>query len=247
MLRRNVHRSGGHLNEDGSPEVHLLPITYYYGVMGALFFLTIVTVGVSELGLPMPLSIIVAMIVAVMKAGLVASIFMHLAWDSRINTLVFTVAAGWILIFFTLTMVDYLSRDWVNEEQGHFTKFNESLARYAESKDEALLPAGFSVANPNAAAHGHGAHGGSHGDAAGHGKAVEHGDAAGHGKAVEHDDAGEHGDAGGHGDAAGEGESSAPAESEESAEPGSSGGEAAEPAAAPAEGGAADHAEASGH
>jgi cytochrome c oxidase subunit 4 len=144
----------GDLAPDGSPLPHVTPMVYYWGVFGALLFLTVVTVVISELHLPMPFSLIVAMIVAVTKAGLVASIFMHLAFDKKLNALVFGVGIGWMLIFFTFTMTDLLSRDLLCKESGiHYTQ--------DEAWKAGRVPEGFRVADPNAAA-GHGEHGGQH-------------------------------------------------------------------------------------
>jgi cytochrome c oxidase subunit IV len=157
MFRKNVNHSaveadaGDHHVVDAL-HPHITPMKYYWGVLGALLFLTVLTVGVSELGLPMPYSIIVAMIVAVIKATLVVSVFMHLIWDKRLNTVVFLVGVAWMMIFFSLTMVDMLSRSMVVPEHGHFYKFDETM-------DKGELPAGYKVADPNAAAHGEAAHG----------------------------------------------------------------------------------------
>jgi len=56
----------------------------YYIVFGALLCLTIVTVGISYLHPPSLHAIILAMIVASMKGGLVAAYFMHLIDEKKI-------------------------------------------------------------------------------------------------------------------------------------------------------------------
>ncbi len=56
----------------------------YYVVFGALLCLTIVTVGISYLHLPIFQAIVLAMIVASMKGGLVAAYFMHLIDEKKI-------------------------------------------------------------------------------------------------------------------------------------------------------------------
>jgi caa(3)-type oxidase subunit IV len=168
MLRKNVNHSAseaaaGEHHAVDALHPHITPMKYYWGVLGALLFLTVVTVGVSELHLPMPYSIIIAMAVACVKASLVVSVFMHLIWDKKLNTVVFMVGVAWMLIFFSLTMVDMLSRSMVIPEQGHFYKFDETMKK-------GQLPPGYRVADPNAAAHGE------HGEAAKDGDAgSEHG------------------------------------------------------------------------
>jgi len=178
LLRRSVQRSA---TADGhGDEIHVMPMGHYYKVLGALCFLTVVTVGVSELGLPMPYSVIVALAVAVVKAGLVVTIFMHLAFDKRIHTLVFLAGCVWMCIFFTLTLVDLFSRDMINKEAGHFYKFDEQMAVYEETGDPKDAPPGWTIKNPDAAAHG------GHGDAgheaapAADGHAAPAEDASGH-------------------------------------------------------------------
>ena len=157
MNRKSVHHSATEAAH-GHDEPHVTPMKYYWGVLGALLCLTVVTVGVSELGLPMPFSIIIAMLVACVKATLVVTVFMHLIWDKKLNTVVFIVSVAWMLIFFSLTMADMLSRGMVVEEHGHFYKFDETM-------DKGELPAGWRVADPNHVD----AHGGGHGDEAAHG------------------------------------------------------------------------------
>jgi cytochrome c oxidase subunit 4 len=53
-------------------------VRVYIGVFVALMVLTIVTVGVAQFHLPMPIAVTVALIVAITKGSLVALFFMHL-------------------------------------------------------------------------------------------------------------------------------------------------------------------------
>ncbi len=79
-------------------------------VAGALFFLTVVTVGVHYLALPDPWSIIVAMIVAVFKASLVALFFMNLYWDKKFNSLLFIASIVFLALLVGLSLMDTLFR-----------------------------------------------------------------------------------------------------------------------------------------
>src|SRR5438045_8584843 len=56
----------------------------YYVVFVALLCLTAVTVGVSYLHLTRPLAITVALIIAAVKAGMVAAVFMHLISEQKV-------------------------------------------------------------------------------------------------------------------------------------------------------------------
>lgn len=80
-------------------------------VAGGLFILTILTVGVHYLALPSPWSIIVAMIVAVMKASLVALFFMNLYWDEKFNLMVLLFSFVFLALLVGFTMLDTLFRE----------------------------------------------------------------------------------------------------------------------------------------
>ena len=54
------------------------------GVFGALAVLTVVTVGVGYLELPMVPALIVGLFIALIKGGLVAAYFMHLIEEKKV-------------------------------------------------------------------------------------------------------------------------------------------------------------------
>ena len=99
---------------------HISPLSTYYSVFGALIVLTFVTVGVSHLGLPPVLSIVVAMAVATCKATLVCAWFMHLLHDTKFNILLFLAAFWFIGVFFIFTSFDLMSRDRVMKSSDSF-------------------------------------------------------------------------------------------------------------------------------
>jgi cytochrome c oxidase subunit IV len=138
-------------------EPHVLPLAVYYGVFGALLGLTVLTYAVSFAGLPPSLSFGVAMLVASCKATLVGAVFMHLIWDEKLNVIVIAVSVLAMLLFFSVTLMDELSRGLILPEEGTLFKQHE----------EAALK---EIANPPA-----GEHGGGHES----GKAAEHKAAAG--------------------------------------------------------------------
>ncbi|MDZ7715855.1 MAG: cytochrome C oxidase subunit IV family protein [Balneolaceae bacterium] len=80
-------------------------------VAAGLFVLTIVTVGVHYLALPSPWSIVVAMIVAVMKATLVALFFMNLYWDEKFNLMVLLFSFVFLALLVGFSMLDTLFRE----------------------------------------------------------------------------------------------------------------------------------------
>jgi cytochrome c oxidase subunit 4 len=63
---------------------HVTPLSVYLGIFGALMVLTIITVGVSYVHLPVAAAVTVALIVATIKGSLVAMYFMHLLHERRI-------------------------------------------------------------------------------------------------------------------------------------------------------------------
>jgi cytochrome c oxidase subunit 4 len=56
----------------------------YFVIFGALMVLTIITVGVSYVHLPIALAVVVALVVATIKGSLVAMYFMHLLHERKV-------------------------------------------------------------------------------------------------------------------------------------------------------------------
>ena len=96
---------------------HVTPLKTYYMVYGALLVLTVLTVLVSVVAeateMATPLSLTIAMAVALTKATLVCAWFMHLAHDTKFNIIVFSSAAWFVTLFFLFTMFDVGSRGTV--------------------------------------------------------------------------------------------------------------------------------------
>ena len=74
----------------------------YFMVFGALMVLTIVTVGVSYLHLPVHQAILVALFIATIKGSLVALFFMHLNHERK---LIYWVLMLTVVFFFVLMLV----------------------------------------------------------------------------------------------------------------------------------------------
>jgi cytochrome c oxidase subunit IV len=84
-----------------SPEEFRKHLSKYYVVFVALLCLTGITVGVSYLRLNRPLAITVALIIASIKAGLVAGVFMHLLDEKKVIYAVLALTA----LFFALVLL----------------------------------------------------------------------------------------------------------------------------------------------
>jgi cytochrome c oxidase subunit 4 len=92
-------------------ESHHEPTTRaYLGVLFALLLLTAATAGVSYLRLKHG-SLAVALLIAVTKASLVLSWFMHLKWDVRLLRGVLSLALFLVAVFLGLSAVDWGPRD----------------------------------------------------------------------------------------------------------------------------------------
>ena len=91
---------------------HVLPVRIYLIVFIALMLLMGLTAFLSTVPMGRELNTIVALFIAAIKATLVLLFFMHLKYENYvISTVVFVAGLFWLLIFFGLTLVDYLSRN----------------------------------------------------------------------------------------------------------------------------------------
>jgi cytochrome c oxidase subunit IV len=91
---------------------HIAPIKVYLGVFGILMLGTALTVLVAfyDLG---PFNNIVMLTIACLKALAVVLYFMHVRWSSRLTWVIAGSGFFWLLIMFTFTMMDYMSRGWL--------------------------------------------------------------------------------------------------------------------------------------
>jgi len=96
---------------------HVSPKTVSYTIFASLMVLTGITVAVAFINLG-PLNFPVALSIAIVKATLVILFFMHVKYSSRLTKLVVATGFFFLLILFTLTMTDYLSRGWLTYPVG---------------------------------------------------------------------------------------------------------------------------------
>jgi cytochrome c oxidase subunit 4 len=91
---------------------HVPSLKLYFGVFGILMAGTALTVLVAfyDLG---PLNNVMMLTIAIVKAMFVILYFMHVRWSSRLTWMVVASGFVWLLIMFTFTMTDYLSRGWL--------------------------------------------------------------------------------------------------------------------------------------
>src|SRR5437762_1834971 len=101
------------MSHDHSTEkhVHVTSPLLLLGVFAGLIVLTIITVacataekeGLIHLG---PMSIWIALIIAVIKGGLVCMYFMHLRWDSPFHGMIVIISLLFVAIFIGLAVLD---------------------------------------------------------------------------------------------------------------------------------------------
>ena len=94
-------------DEPGGGDLHPHPVPLWMlaGVFGALIVLTVLTVAVTYVDLGR-WYIYVALIIATVKAGLVAEIFMHLRWDKPFHRVAFLGAVAFVALFIGISMLD---------------------------------------------------------------------------------------------------------------------------------------------
>jgi cytochrome c oxidase subunit 4 len=91
---------------------HVAPKSLYYLIFGVLIVGTLLTVAAASFDLG-AFNNVVMLTIACAKATLVILYFMHVRWSSHLTWIVVGAGFFWLLIMFTFTMSDYLSRGWV--------------------------------------------------------------------------------------------------------------------------------------
>ena len=95
-----------HSSDHDSP--HVVPVWLLAGILGALLVLTFVTVAVTWVDLGR-LNLVIAMVIATVKASLVLLYFMHLRWDRPFNAIVFISSLVLVMLFVILSLMDSLA------------------------------------------------------------------------------------------------------------------------------------------
>lgn len=101
------HGGHGHGGADHVP--HVLPLPIYLATWGALLGLTVVTVGASYFNFG-SWNLIIALLIATTKASVVAALFMHLRYDRKFHTIIFSFSLLFLGIFIVFTMYDTETR-----------------------------------------------------------------------------------------------------------------------------------------
>lgn len=104
------------MNEQHAGHSHVPKVGVLVAVWVTLVVLTAVTTLVSHLELGV-FNIVVALLIAVIKASLVAWIFMGVRYTTNLTKLFVVAGLVWLSIMVLLTYSDYSTRNWVYQPQ----------------------------------------------------------------------------------------------------------------------------------
>lgn len=85
--------------------VHVVPANVLLAVWGALMALTVLTVAATWVDLG-SLNLVVALVIATVKAALVVLYFMHMRYDRPFHAVVFLTALAFVALFVILALLD---------------------------------------------------------------------------------------------------------------------------------------------
>jgi cytochrome c oxidase subunit 4 len=98
---------------------HPVPMKVLAGTLAALLLLTVITVGATWVDFGAVANLWIALIIATIKAILVALFFMHLAYDRPFNAVVLAAALFFVLLFVCFTLMD--TRAYQDDISAHRT------------------------------------------------------------------------------------------------------------------------------
>jgi cytochrome c oxidase subunit 4 len=125
--------SDAHASHRHAPDhvPHVTPLTIYIRTFATLLVLTVITVAASRVNLGTTVNLGVALVIATIKASIVAAFFMHLAGDHKFHTVIFVSSVVFLVIFVAFTMFD-------TETRGRAEAFEKT--RPVNPKDPFALP-----------------------------------------------------------------------------------------------------------
>ena len=103
----SAHGAAHDAHDGGSH--HVVPDRVFLAVFGGLLVLTVITVGISRFDFG-GMNLLIAMLVAAVKAALVMTFFMHLKYDTATNNIVFLSSFLFLSLLFLFTLADVATR-----------------------------------------------------------------------------------------------------------------------------------------
>ena len=92
-------------------------VKVYIAVFVALMILTIVTVAISRLHLSVPMAVTIALFVAIVKGGLVAGYFMHLASERKLIYAVLALTVAFFVVLLALPVLTHEDGFWIPQAE----------------------------------------------------------------------------------------------------------------------------------
>lgn len=105
---------------------HIIPLKYLVGTFVSLLILTFITVYITRFDFG-SLNLIIAMLVAGVKAMLVVQIFMALKWEKGFNPVAFFGSLVFVLIFIILTFSDLAFRKHRDQLESGVIEYNSPV------------------------------------------------------------------------------------------------------------------------
>lgn len=141
-------------NHDDHGSHHVSPTWLYHTIFGGLLCLTVITVWIAQFDFGAA-NTVIAMLVATIKASLVAFFFMHLLHDERLNMLTFGFGLLFVALFFLFPLVDIGTRTYIDPlkdnssiwkadkemeaQQAHAEKYKKSLGNLSKLHKRAFI------------------------------------------------------------------------------------------------------------
>ncbi len=103
----SAQAESGHGDDEHHGFAHVMSVKLLVGVLAVLLVLTIATVAVTSVDLGSQWNLVVAMVIATIKAGLVGAFFMHLIWDKKFHLMAFLTSVLFLILFLGLAIADH--------------------------------------------------------------------------------------------------------------------------------------------
>ena len=101
-----AHATAGAHGHDDHGLAHTTPVWLLVTILAALMVLTVITVAVTSVDFGSQVNLVIAMVIATIKAALVVSFFMHLVWDKKLHLILFLTSVLFLILFLSLSVND---------------------------------------------------------------------------------------------------------------------------------------------
>lgn len=103
--------AAGHADAHSAGHHYVAPLSLLFKVFGALVALTLLTVATGRADwIPSALHVPIALFIALIKVILVATFFMGLKHDNRVNTVILSLTTIFVLVFLGFTVLEVTQR-----------------------------------------------------------------------------------------------------------------------------------------